>query len=78
MPGRHCYRSIVCTRTTSFTISCIVRLRPRCYKPRVAKARAKPKKKAAAPAKRAREGERETHYTDLRKVTLANALKRLR
>ena len=47
-------------------------------KPRVAKARAKPKKKAAAPAKRAREGERETHYTDLRKVTLANALKRLR
>ncbi|MEN8160116.1 MAG: hypothetical protein ABFS41_08605 [Myxococcota bacterium] len=49
-------------------------------KPRVAKARAKPKtkKKAAAPAKRTREGERETHYTDLRKVTLANALKRLR
>jgi hypothetical protein len=29
-------------------------------------------------AKRAREGERELHYTDLRKVTLAAALKRLR
>lgn len=48
-------------------------------KPRVAKSRAKPKKKkASAPATRAREGERELHYTDLRKVTLANALKRLR
>ena len=47
-------------------------------KPRVAKSRAKPKKKASAQATRAREGERELHYTDLRKVTLANALKRLR
>ncbi len=47
-------------------------------KPRATKARAKPKKKAATPATRAREGERELHYTDLRKVTLANALKRLR
>jgi hypothetical protein len=48
-------------------------------KQRVAKARAKPaKKKPAAQGARAREGERETHYTDLRKVTLANALKRLR
>jgi hypothetical protein len=46
-------------------------------KPRGARARAKPKKKAA-PAKRARDGERELHYTDLRKVTLAAALKRLR
>jgi hypothetical protein len=46
-------------------------------KPGGAKARARPKKKVAA-AKRAREGERELHYTDLRKVTLAAALKRLR
>jgi hypothetical protein len=46
-------------------------------KPGGAKARAKPKQKAT-PAKRAREGERELHYTDLRKVTLAAALKRLR
>jgi len=47
-------------------------------KPRVAKGRAKPTKKTSAPAARAKEGERELHYTDLRKVTLANALKRLR
>lgn len=38
--------------------------------------RAGPKK--ARPARKAGEGERELHYTDLRKVMLENALKRLR
>jgi hypothetical protein len=46
-------------------------------KPRVVKAGAK-KAKSARAGGSAREGERELHYTDLRKVTLANALKRLR
>ena len=41
--------------------------------------RAGPKKSKPAGAKRrAGEGDREVHYTDLRKVMLANALKRLR
>lgn len=53
------------------------RARKAAAKPRARKAAAKPKKKTA-PAKRTREGEREEHYTDLRKVTLAAALKRLR
>jgi molybdopterin/thiamine biosynthesis adenylyltransferase len=41
--------------------------------------RAGPKKSGSARAARpAGEGEREVHYTDLRKVMLENALKRLR
>jgi hypothetical protein len=38
-------------------------------------AKAKPARKAATPRS---PGEREIHYTDLRKVMLANALKRLK
>jgi hypothetical protein len=37
-------------------------------------AKAKPARKAAA----SKRGDREVHYTDLRKVMLANALKRLK
>lgn len=36
------------------------------------------KSKPARAARAAGEGDREVHYTDLRKVMLANALKRLR
>jgi hypothetical protein len=39
---------------------------------------AKKSAKPAPPAKRAREQERETHYSDLRKVMLASVLKRLK
>jgi hypothetical protein len=39
---------------------------------------AKPKPRPARGARPAAAGEREVHYTDLRKVMLENALKRLR